>query len=47
MHLDVFLSVFSLMLLSLAVFLLARKLRVPYTVLLVLAGSALVPISKI
>lgn len=47
MHLDVFLSLFSLMLLSLAVFLLARKLRVPYTVLLVLAGSALVPISKI
>jgi CPA1 family monovalent cation:H+ antiporter len=47
MHLDVFLSLFSLMLLSLAVFLLARKLHVPYTVLLVLAGSALVPISKI
>ncbi len=47
MNLDVFLSLFSLMLLSLAVFLLARKLRVPYTVLLVLAGSALVPISKI
>ncbi|WP_139559401.1 cation:proton antiporter [Methylotetracoccus oryzae] len=47
MHLDVFLSLFSLMLLSLAVFLLARKLKVPYTVLLVIAGSLLVPISKI
>ncbi len=47
MNLDVFLSLFSLMLISLAVFLLSRKLRLPYTVLLVVAGSLLVPISKL
>lgn len=47
MNLDVFLSLFSLMLISLAVFLLSRKLRIPYTVLLVIAGSLLVPISKL
>ncbi|MGZ8192206.1 MAG: cation:proton antiporter [Methylobacter sp.] len=47
MHLDVFLSLFSLMLVSLAVFILSKKLRVPYTVLLVLCGSFLVPISQI
>lgn len=45
MHLDVFLSLFSLMLVSLAVFLLAKKLKIPYTVLLVIAGSLLVPLS--
>ncbi|CAA9889355.1 Sodium:proton exchanger [Candidatus Methylobacter favarea] len=47
MHLDVFLSLFSLMLVSLAVFILSKRLRVPYTVLLVLCGSFLVPISQI
>ena len=47
MNLDVFLSLFSLMLISLAVFILAKKLRMPYTVLLVVCGSLLVPISKI
>ncbi|MFA5924883.1 MAG: cation:proton antiporter [Methylococcaceae bacterium] len=47
MNLDVFLSLFSLMLISLAVFILAKKLRMPYTVLLVVCGSILVPISKI
>ena len=47
MNLDVFLSLFSLMLISLAVFILAKKLRMPYTVLLVVSGSLLVPISKI
>lgn len=47
MNLDVFLSLFSLMLISLAVFLLSKKLKLPYTVLLVLAGSLLVPISHI
>jgi len=47
MNLDVFLSLFSLMLVSLAVFLLSKKLNFPYTVLLVIAGSLLVPISQI
>ncbi len=47
MNLDVFLSLFSLMLISLAVYVLAQKTRVPYTVLLVIAGSALVPLSHI
>ncbi len=47
MNLDVFLSLFSLMLVSLAVFLLSKKLNFPYTVLLVIAGSLLVPISHI
>ena len=47
MNLDVFLSLFSLMLISLAVFILSKKLRLPYTVLLVIAGSLLVPISHL
>ncbi|WAR43402.1 cation:proton antiporter [Methylomonas rapida] len=47
MNLDVFLSLFSLMLISLAVFILSKKLKLPYTVLLVIAGSLLVPISHI
>jgi len=47
MNLDVFLSLFSLMLVSLAVFILSKKLRIPYTVLLVISGSLLVPISHI
>lgn len=47
MHLDVFLSLFSLMLVSLAVFIISKKLSIPYTVLLVVSGSFLVPISHI
>lgn len=47
MNLDVFLSLFSLMLISLAIFILSKKLKLPYTVLLVIAGSLLVPISNI
>ncbi|MGR9072001.1 MAG: cation:proton antiporter [Gammaproteobacteria bacterium] len=47
MNLDVFLSLFTLMLISLAVYMLSRKLRIPYTVLLVIAGSLLVPLSRI
>lgn len=47
MNLEVFLSLFSLLLVSLVVFLLSKKLRIPYTVLLVIAGSLLVPISHI
>jgi CPA1 family monovalent cation:H+ antiporter len=35
------------MLISLVVFVLSRRLRVPYTVLLVVAGSLLVPVSKL
>ncbi len=45
MTLDVYLSVFTLMLISLGINLLALKTRIPYTVLLVLAGSFLVPLS--
>lgn len=47
MNLDVFLSLFSLMLISLLVFLLSKKMRLPYTVLLVVAGSLLVPLSRL
>ena len=47
MTLDVYLSVFTLMLFSLGINLLALKTRIPYTVLLVIAGSFLVPLSKI
>lgn len=47
MNLDVFLSLFSLMLISLAVFVLSKKLNFPYTVLLVVVGSLLVPLSQI
>lgn len=47
MTLDVYLSIFTLMFISLGVNILALKFRVPYTVLLVIAGSLLVPLSKI
>lgn len=47
MNLDVFLSLFSLMLISLAVFVVSKKLNFPYTVLLVVVGSLLVPLSQI
>ncbi len=47
MTLDVYLSIFTLMFISLGVNVLALKLRIPYTVLLVIAGSLLVPLSKI
>ncbi|MGR9088448.1 MAG: cation:proton antiporter [Gammaproteobacteria bacterium] len=47
MHLDVFLSLFSLMLVSLGVFVFSKKLGIPYTVLLVIAGSMLVPLSHV
>lgn len=47
MNLEVFLSLFSLLLISLVVYILAQKIRIPYTVLLVIAGSLLVPISQI
>ena len=47
MTLDVYLSVFTLMFISLGINVLALKTRLPYTVLLVIAGSLLVPISEI
>jgi CPA1 family monovalent cation:H+ antiporter len=47
MNLDVFLSIFTLMLIALGVNLLAAKIRLPYTVLLVIVGSLLVPLSEI
>ncbi len=47
MNLDVFLSIFTLMFIALGVNLLAAKIRLPYTVLLVIVGSLLVPLSQV
>lgn len=47
MNLDVFLSIFTLMFIALGVNLLAARIRLPYTVLLVIVGSLLVPLSQI
>ncbi len=47
MNLDIFLSLFSLMLVSLGVSALSEKTHIPYTVLLVVAGTGLVPLSGI
>ena len=47
MTLDVYLSVFTLMFISLGVNIVSLKTRIPYTVLLVVAGSFLVPLSQI
>ena len=47
MTLDVYLSIFTLMFFSLGINLLSLKTRIPYTVLLVVGGSLLVPLSKI
>ncbi len=47
MTLDVYLSVFTLMLFSLGINIISLKLRIPYTVLLVIGGSLLVPLSKV
>ncbi len=47
MNLDVFLSLFSMMLISLAVYVTAEKIKIPYTVLLVIVGSLLVPLSQL
>ncbi len=47
MSLDVYLSVFTLMLISLGINILSLKTRIPYTVLLVIGGSFLVPLSDI
>lgn len=47
MSLEVILSFFVLMLISVGTYSLARALRVPYTVLLVLVGSLLVPLASL
>ncbi len=47
MSLDVYLSVFTLVLFSLGINILSLKTRIPYTVLLVIGGSLLVPLSEI
>ncbi|CCE24077.1 cation:proton antiporter domain-containing protein [Methylotuvimicrobium alcaliphilum] len=47
MNLEVFLALFSLMLISLGVYMAAQKARIPYTVLLVIVGSLLVPLSRV
>jgi len=47
MTLDVYLSVFTLMFFSLGIKVLSLKTKIPYTVLLVIGGSLLVPLSKI
>jgi Na+:H+ antiporter len=47
MTLDVYLSIFTLMFFSLGINILSLKTRIPYTVLLVICGSLLVPLSEI
>ncbi len=47
MTLDVYLSIFTLMFFSLGIKVLSLKTKLPYTVLLVIGGSLLVPISQI
>ncbi len=47
MTLELYLSIFTLMFFALGINLLSLKTRIPYTVLLVIGGSLLVPLSKI
>lgn len=47
MALDILLSLFTLTLISVGVFSLSQRIRVPYTVLLVLVGTALVPLTQL
>jgi len=47
MTLDVYLSIFTLMFFSLGIKIISLKIKIPYTVLLVIGGSLLVPLSKI
>lgn len=47
MNFDLFLSIFTLMFIALGVNLVAIKFRMPYTVLLVIVGSFLVPLSQL
>ena len=44
---QVFLALFSLLLLSMGVYFVSKSLKVPYTVLLVISGILLVPLSKL
>jgi len=46
MSLEVILSFFVLMLISIGAYFVSRRLRLPYTVLLVLVGSLLVPLTQ-
>lgn len=47
MFLEVLLSLFTLTVIAVGVFFLARKFRIPYSVLLVLVGTMLVPLTQI
>lgn len=47
MHIEVILALFTLMLISIGVFFLSQKMKIPYTVLLVVVGSLLVPLSEL
>lgn len=47
MHVEIFLAFFALVFISVGVFALAKRIGVPYTVLLVLAGTALVPMTEL
>lgn len=47
MTLDIYLSIFTLMFFSLGINIISLKTRIPYTVLLVICGSLLVPLSEI
>jgi len=47
MDIDVFLAIFTLMFIALGVNIIAIKIRIPYTVLLVIVGSFLVPLSQL
>lgn len=47
MHVEVFLAFFALVLISVGIFSVSKKIGVPYTVLLVLAGTALVPMTEL
>jgi CPA1 family monovalent cation:H+ antiporter len=47
MSLETILSFFVLMLISIGTYFVSRRIRVPYTVLLVLVGSLLVPLTHV
>lgn len=47
MHIEIFLAFFVLVFISVGIFALSKRVGVPYTVLLVLAGTALVPMTEL
>ena len=47
MDIEIFLSIFTLMFIALGVNIVALKIKIPYTVLLVIVGSLLVPLSHV